>query len=104
MTGRVGFLQTTTTLNCLREIEMAELKPCPFCGGKAIVTQTGRYLTINQSIKLAFSIGCPMCGASVPNAVGDISINIDKNGNLNCWLDDREKAIAAWNRRSWKDG
>jgi Lar family restriction alleviation protein len=53
---------------------MAELKPCPFCGGEAGVM---RY----HHIKGAYCF-CTVCKVRMPNAMT------------------REEAIEAWNRRT----
>lgn len=80
-----------------------KLKPCPFCGGEASLEQTGFGTTEYCSVRLSFSIRCKKCGASAPNACGYIAINLLSNGELNAWHDDRNPAIAAWNRRASDD-
>lgn len=77
-----------------------KLKPCPFCGGEANVEQTTYGTTDLSSVRLQFAIRCKKCGATAPNANGYIAINLSSNGELNAWHDDRNPAIAAWNRRS----
>lgn len=79
---------------------MIELKPCPFCGGKAEFDQIARGTADNFSAKLDFEIRCKKCGATAPDAYGYIAINLSSNGELNVWHDDKSKAIAAWNRRA----
>lgn len=79
---------------------MDELKPCPFCGGKAEIEQTA-YGTMNYaSCKLTFAVRCTKCDATAPNANGYIAINLSSDGNLNIWHDGRLKAIDMWNRRA----
>ena len=64
---------------------MAELKPCPFCGGKAHI-----YRTCGYSPEEIIFVGCENCEASAtPKRM--ISFNPD---------DDERKAIEAWNRRA----
>lgn len=77
-----------------------ELKPCPFCGGEAIIEQTAYGTADLSSVRLSFAIRCKRCGASAPNACGYIAINLSNNGELNAWHDDRNPATAAWNRRA----
>ena len=77
-----------------------ELKPCPFCGGKAYIEQTGYGTADFSSARLSFAIRCKKCGASAPNANGYIAMKLSSNGELNFWHDDRNPAIAAWNRRA----
>lgn len=56
---------------------MTELKPCPFCGGNAVVMNMG----------YPHWIYCEKCGAKVHGGVfGDVSASVD-----------------AWNRRTRKD-
>lgn len=55
---------------------MSELKPCPFCGGKAKT----------QSFYRDHRVYCRTCNASTM-----------------CYYETKEKAIAAWNRRVGDD-
>jgi len=82
---------------------MAELKPCPFCGGKAHIKQTQHGTTDRSSVYLGFRIECAKCDTTALKAYGSISINLDNEGQLNIWQDDREKAITTWNRRNKED-
>ena len=79
---------------------MERLKSCPFCGGRARLEQTS-FGTIdeNSSVRLGFKLKCAKCGASSPKAIGYIALNLDYEGNLNPWHDDRPEAIEDWNRR-----
>ena len=79
---------------------MAELKPCPFCGGKAGIEQTAYGTTELNSCKLSFSIRCVKCGATAPTAYGYIAIKLAEDGELTAWHDDRTRAVEAWNRRA----
>lgn len=82
---------------------MAELKLCPFCGGKAKFNQTKYGTADASSVTLGFRIECKECSATAPKSYGLININLDESGNLNAWQDDREKAISSWNRRAGED-
>lgn len=77
-----------------------DLKPCPFCGGKAKLRMasrgyddSGRTRLINQ-----FKVYCTECDMETPTFVSDIwqaedgTVHIVKNG--------AELAVAAWNRRA----
>lgn len=79
-----------------------ELKPCPFCGGKAAIKQRGIEVmaTNRDSVRFDFSIRCVNCNATAPEAYGYISANLSGTGNLNVWHDERPSAIEAWNRRA----
>ena len=57
--------------------ENAELKPCPFCGGKASVIKESMW----------YEVHCDNCPCNVGR----------------CWFSKREEAIEAWNRRE-EDG
>lgn len=80
-----------------------DLKPCPFCGGEVIFSQTS-YGASEGSVNLAFSIRCKKCDATAPNSYGKVYINLAKDGTLNVWGDDRPKAAESWNRRAGEDG
>lgn len=79
-----------------------ELKPCPFCGGKAIIKQT--YVSVMEtnrdSVSFDIEIRCVKCNATAPGAYGYISANLSSSGDLNVWHDDRASAIESWNRRA----
>jgi len=79
-----------------------ELKPCPFCGGKAAIKQSGIEVmaTNRDSVRFDFSIRCVNCNATAPGAYGYISANLSRTGDLNIWHDERPSAIEAWNRRA----
>lgn len=65
---------------------MAEIKPCPFCGGKARVVCFCDPLFDRHS----YIVECRDCKASTRN-FGEISFDPK---------DDEQKAIDAWNRRT----
>lgn len=79
-----------------------ELKRCPFCGGKAVIQQTGVEImeTNRDSVRFDFRIVCVNCKATAPGAHGYISVNLSRTGDLNAWHDARGSAIEAWNRRA----
>ena len=79
---------------------MDELKSCPFCGGATKFYQFSYGTTDKNSVCIRFRLECSKCGATAPKANGDISINLGANGELNCWQDDRKRAVDAWNRRA----
>ena len=60
---------------------MAELKPCPFCGGKAFLTND----LATYGCDVMYRVICENCNISTPLK----------------WTE--EKAIEAWNRRA-EDG
>ena len=62
---------------------MTELKPCPFCGGKAEIQHTGK----NSEYGECAFVACKECGANSRMV----------NKAFKYCADD--KAIEAWNRR-----
>ena len=75
-----------------------ELKPCPFCGGKAM------FLTItNKSSHLAvgvmFKIKCMKCGTELPKSY-ECEMYRDQGGGIRTGKDERTKATTDWNRRA----
>ena len=77
-----------------------ELKPCPFCGGKAVFEQMDFGKADRRSVGMQFKIRCKKCGSTVPKSFGSVFIKLSKTGELNIWIDDRAEAIEAWNRRA----
>ena len=64
-----------------------ELKPCPFCGGEAM-------LIANPSIGIVY-IQCQSCTAMVGRKRKIISSIIGKE-----FFENKQEAIEAWNRRA----
>ena len=74
-----------------REIEMAELKPCPFCGATESSGMISECIAPVESFLKAetvefYTVKCHCCGCKV--------------GNHNT----KDGAISAWNRRAGDDG
>lgn len=62
-----------------------ELKPCPFCGGKAMYYWCAGPIGINGKPEVQHCILCVGCKAT------------------SLWSVDKQKAVAAWNRRVCDD-
>lgn len=77
-----------------------ELKPCPFCGGKAVFEQRDYGKADRCSVGMQFHIRCKKCGSTVKKTFGSVFIKLSETGELNIWSDDRAEAIEAWNRRA----
>ena len=81
---------------------MADLKPCPFCGGEAeFVTKHNN--SSHHGVGFTFEIQCVECGATTPKASGCITLQLSDCGIVVPIDDGRGKAIAEWNRRT-EDG
>ncbi len=71
---------------------MADLKPCPFCGGKA--SSHSAHMDERMGYQTICTISCLSCKASVSGRD-----TLDKNG----WANRRDaeaKAMATWNTRA----
>lgn len=77
---------------------MAELKPCPFCGGEAkffCKTSTVRGVTRGWE----FGIFCSKCDVTTPRTNYRLEVQFEYYGELHTIIDERLEAIEAWNRR-----
>lgn len=82
-----------------REVErkMIELKPCPFCGGRANIVQDSTGAD-RDFAKLKFKIRCSKCNAELRNTTGSIEMML-KDGEIQIVRDDRKDIARMWNRR-----
>ncbi len=67
---------------------MNELKPCPFCGGEAIITEAHSYAATQTKGFVGFYVRC---------SGRDCSIRIGRVFKI------KEKAMFSWNTRWLKD-
>jgi Lar family restriction alleviation protein len=76
-----------------------KLKPCPFCGGKAI------YVTVQagpskEGSYLFYNLRCKSCNAHPPGAYGGIFTTMKENGKVQIEKLGEKEAVEAWNRRA----
>lgn len=69
-----------------------ELKPCPFCGGKAILEESYK-MYIKHNIEKVALVRCEQCHAKSK------SVMLKKYGRLSHSRQAERDAIKAWNRR-----
>lgn len=75
-----------------------ELKPCPFCGGKAMfLTITNK--SSHSAVGVMFKIKCMKCGTEFPKSY-ECEMYMDQDGGIRIGKDERTKAITDWNRRA----
>lgn len=79
---------------------MAELKPCPFCGGIA-TTRVSFSQLLQDRVTINFSVICTRCGV-------DKTAHLQVGRNSDRCFRDFENALdevsKAWNRRAGEDG
>lgn len=83
---------------------MDELKPCPFCGGKAYLEHIGIEKCRNPDngdLITRWSVRCQKCGTEKQGGCSQYIFCKDETLRLVSQLyDGRSKAIEAWNRRA----
>ena len=78
---------------------MAELKPCPFCGGEAMFLRSA-YSMRGTARGWEFGVCCKKCGAKLERTDYKIEVDFDCFGELKTVVDERQQAADAWNRRT----
>lgn len=77
---------------------MAELKPCPFCGGTAkFFTKVSCSSGVTRGWE--FGIFCVKCSVASPKTNYRLEVQLDTDGEVITTIDERLLAIEAWNRR-----
>lgn len=74
----------------------SELKPCPFCGGKAVFHTESNSAT-HHCVGFAFKIECE-CGMELPGTY-HVEFSLKESGEINVFNDERPEAVEKWNRR-----
>ena len=73
---------------------MAELKPCPFCGGEAYLEENHRAFIGGKTSRVAF-VRCKKCNARSGR------FELVKYGHTQNSVEANQAAINAWNRRTY---
>lgn len=76
-----------------------ELKPCPFCGGKAEYIINSNYERCTTH-GWQFGIKCTNCMIELPMRDFIVTADLKSNGEIVFAKDDRKKAADMWNRRA----
>lgn len=77
---------------------MENLKPCPFCGGEAVVIQVTSWICNDPAeIKNLYKAGCAKC--EIFTGSYKSSIWQGKDGEIHVDANGADDAIVAWNRR-----
>lgn len=79
---------------------MTKLKPCPFCGGRAIISTLNNNSTYN-CVGFVFRIECEKCGIQNMRRF-NVEFSLRDDGEINIFNDEREAAVEMWNRRAEK--
>lgn len=78
---------------------MDKLKPCPFCGGEAVLTQlTAVYNSGRGSLTTDFYVNCTEC--EVRTTQYESEVYISASGDVVVDADGAQTAVEAWNRRT----
>ncbi|MDO5785566.1 MAG: Lar family restriction alleviation protein [Eubacteriales bacterium] len=77
---------------------MPELKPCPFCGGEAIIS-TSSHDSSHYCVGFVFGIECTECGIQLPGRF-KVEFSLRDDGEINILNDERQTAAGLWNRRA----
>lgn len=75
-----------------------KLKPCPFCGGKAVFKPVSNK-SDHYSVGFLFEVECEDCGTTLPGQY-NIDFSFTEDGEINILNDLRFEAISKWNRRA----
>lgn len=77
---------------------MPELKPCPFCGGKASFFTM---CTIERGLTRGWTFGifCEECDVTTPRTDYKLEVQLNDAGEIAAVLDERLIATETWNRR-----
>lgn len=83
-------------------MEEIRLKPCPFCGGKAIYNTTNN-VSDHYCVGFDFEVGCEDCGMVLPGRY-KLRFTLSEDGEPNILNDERSVAAEKWNKRAGQEG
>ena len=76
-----------------------DLKPCPFCGGKAEFHTYETTVDCGETI-IKFYLCCSKCGSRTNNDRGSVHVSLlPEDGSMWFYNHDVDKAIESWNER-----
>lgn len=75
-----------------------ELKPCPFCGGKAVF-EIVNTKSSNYGVGFIFDVKCKDCEMKLTSRYS-VDFSLNEDGEINFLNDRRSEAIKMWNRRA----
>lgn len=80
------------------QMSKTELKPCPFCGGKAVFFVKGHSAS---EMKSYWHIGvyCTKCNLTSPKLYS-LTLALGTNAEIQAIEDERQHAVDDWNRRA----
>lgn len=70
--------------------------PCPFCGGEAKFFVK---CSSERGCGWQFGIYCSECNLTMPKTDYQVQVQLNEFGDVVTIVDERDKAIEAWNRR-----
>ena len=82
----------------MMEEKKRELKPCPFCGGKADFKIRSN-ISSHSEVGFDFTIKCSECDIEIPRTYR-VTLTIGMSGQINAKIDERQKAMDDWNWRA----
>lgn len=82
-----------------------KLLPCPFCGSKPVLTNSGLKLTtsganIDGDIITYWSVRCNNCGVEKSGYLSEYFFTREETLKIRDQYDGKAQAIEAWNRRA----
>lgn len=83
-----------------------DLKPCPFCGGKAVF-ETISNSSYHQGVRFGYTIKCSKCGCTPFKDNSEMSVFLAKDGDVIRTAESQvrqERLVKEWNNRPTEKG